>query len=118
MTLEELNADMVASEEKIIEAMLSHKSQSGQVSLDEIERLAVEVQGAFGAALVSELMKAEQEARRREGAACPECGNNLMYRGQRERQLVTEYVFRRVNRQGLNYRVAREKARAEQPVCS
>ena len=90
MKPEELKAQMMATAEKVIEEMLAKKSQAGQVHLDEIEHLAVEGRAAFGAAMANELMKAEQAAREEAGVVCPECGGQLVYRGQRERVVVSE----------------------------
>jgi hypothetical protein len=98
MSPEDLKTQMMAAAEKLIEEMLAKKSQAGQVHLDEIEHLAVEAREAFGAVVASELVKAEAEARREEGTTCPACGGQLVYRGQRERLLVTEAGETRLSR--------------------
>ncbi len=90
MSPAELKAQMMAAAEKLLEEMLAKKSPDRQVQLDEIEHLAVEAREAFGRVVAGELMKAAQEAHEEAGAVCPGCGEKLVYRGQRERVVVTE----------------------------
>jgi len=85
---EELKAQMMAQAEAAIEALLAEREKKGELDLSDIEQLAREAGQRVMEELTVDLAKAE--AATEEETKCPECGQELLYKGESARTLVTE----------------------------
>jgi hypothetical protein len=90
MTEEELRARLLAEAEKVINDMLAEKPAAKEVSLTDIERLALRTGQQVQTKVLKELGQASQEAQSAEAPVCKGCGRRMQRRGMRRRQVVTE----------------------------
>lgn len=84
----ELKARMMARAEAAIDALLAKRKNIGKLGLDDIERMSRETGGQVMQGVTADL--AEAEACAEEGRVCPECGQELIYKGRKARRLVTD----------------------------
>jgi uncharacterized protein with PIN domain len=84
----DLKARMMGEVEKVIERLLTERSAKEELTLSDIERLVraagQEVMRGFTGELV------EEEAQKAQGRTCPECGQEMRYKGKKRRDLATE----------------------------
>ena len=85
---EKLKDQMMVQAEAAIEALLVERAKRGELDLSDIEQLVREAGQRVMQGLTGDL--AEAEAATKEKAQCPECGQELHYKGKRARDLVTE----------------------------
>lgn len=90
MIEKELQARLLADAEKVIKDMLAETPAVKEMSLTDIERLALWTGQQVQAKVLQELGQASQEAHSAEGAVCERCGSRMQRRGMRARQVVTE----------------------------
>ena len=90
MTEEELRVRLLAEAEKVINDMLAKKPVVKEMSLTDIERLALRTGQQMQVKVLQELGQASQEAQSAEAAVCEGCGSRMQRRGMRPRQVVTE----------------------------
>lgn len=90
MNQDELKARMMAEAEAAIDKILANKPAGEDITLSEIERLAVRGGKDFRAAVLEGLVEEGQAAPPSEAVSCPQCGANMHYKGKRTKTLVTE----------------------------
>ena len=90
MADEELRARLLAEAEKAIDKMLAERPAALQITLREIERLAVQAGTELSAGIQQALGDEGSQAHSNQEAYCPECGNRMQRRGQVRRRVVTE----------------------------
>lgn len=89
MTDEELRARLQAGAEKAIDKVLGERPAADQITLRDIERLAVQA-GAELSAEVQQALGEEGSQGHGEEEVCPKCGSRMQRRGQAGRRVVTE----------------------------
>lgn len=95
-TDKELKAQMMAQAEAAIEALLAERATKDRLDLSDIEHLALEAGERVMQDLTVDLVEAE--AAGEEDTKCPECGQELDYKGESARFLVTETGEARLER--------------------
>lgn len=90
MNQDELKARLMAEAEATIDRILANKSASDDITLSEIERLAVNGGKDFREAVLGNLVEEGQAGRAKEAINCPQCGAAMHYKGKRTKPLVTE----------------------------
>jgi|SRR5581483_12239247 len=90
MTEDELRVRLVAVAEAVMTDMLAEKPAVGELSLTDIERLAVRTGQQVQNKVLEELTQVRQEAQPEEAPTCERCGSRMQRRGTRPRQVVTE----------------------------
>jgi uncharacterized protein with PIN domain len=98
MTDEELSARLQAEAEKVIARLVLNRPAAEAMSLQEVERLAVQV-GAELSAQAQQLLSEEVSQRYREREqVCPQCGARMRRRGEHVRHITTEAGTSRLER--------------------
>ena len=87
-TDDELKAQVMAQTEAAIDAVLAERRKKGQLDLSDIERLAREAGQKVMQGVTAGLVAMEAGAE--ESKVCPECGQALIYKGKKRRDLVTD----------------------------
>jgi NADH pyrophosphatase NudC (nudix superfamily) len=98
MTPEELKAHLMAEAEKGIEVLLGRKPKVEDITLSDIEQLAVQGGMNFREAVLASLVEESVGESQREERGCPQCGQTMQYKGQRMKDVVTEAGEVRVER--------------------
>lgn len=90
MTVEELKRALLAKAEAAIDEMLAKTPASNQITLGDIDRLAIQtgrtIQEEILASLLENSGKSEGEA----PVVCAECGGVMQRKGRRRRRVVSE----------------------------
>lgn len=89
LTDEELKGQMMAEAEAAIDRVLGEKRGAEEITLSEIEELAIAAREAIGARIAAVLVEASTEEGS-EQPACPECGAKMRYKGHKTRWVVSE----------------------------
>lgn len=92
----DLKARMMAEAEAAIDALLAERGAKGELNLTDIEHLAREAGQRVMQGLTAEL--ADEEAAAEESRRCPDCGEELIYKGKKERDLVADTGEMRLRR--------------------
>ena len=91
LTDNELKAQMKAKAEAVIEKLFGEKKSPDKITLSEIEQVVYEageaIKAELTAGLVEQVSHNEPEV---PGPACPECGQEMHYKGQKAKCVVTE----------------------------
>ena len=91
-TDDELKARMLAEAEEAIDKLLVNKKPAEQITLTEIEQLVLragqEVREGLTAVLVEE--SARQGRQEVPGPGCPECGQEMHYKGLKAKRIISE----------------------------
>lgn len=90
MTPEELKAHLMAQAEAMIDEMLARKSKAEDITLSEIEQLAIGGGRDFREAVLKSLTEDSSQSETREARVCTECGQEMHYKGKRGKAVVTE----------------------------
>src|SRR5512133_2151423 len=98
MTPEELKAHLMTKAEKAIEALLARKPKAEDITLSEIEQLAVQGGTNFREAVLASLVGESAAAGEVDEHSCPDCGQTMHYKGKRPKNVVTEAGEVRVER--------------------
>jgi len=98
MTPAELKAYLMAQAEAMIDAVLARKPNTEDITLSDIEQLAIGGGRAFREAVLRSLAEDSSRSERREAVCCPECGRAMHYKGKRNKDVVTEAGELRVER--------------------
>ena len=81
---ERRKARLVARAEQLIDELLEWDEKTERPNLTQIEHKVLELRERFGEELAHDVIE-EQEARRPvPGPACPQCGQEMSYKGQKE----------------------------------
>lgn len=89
LTDEELKAQMMAEAEAAIDRVLHEKRGADEITLSEIEELAVTAREAVGEGIAAALVEAST-GETEQPPACPECGAMMRYKGQKDKWIVSE----------------------------
>jgi hypothetical protein len=95
---DELKARLMAEAEATIDKILANKPVGEDITLSEIEQLAMSGGKAFREAVLGNLVEEGQAGRAKEAVNCPQCGASMHYKGKRTKPLVTEAGEVRVER--------------------
>jgi DNA repair exonuclease SbcCD ATPase subunit len=91
LTDDELKAQMKAKAEAAIEKLFAEKKRPNEIKLSDIEQTVHEVGEAIKADLTAGLVEqVSEEAETVPGPVCPECGQEMHYKGHKAKQLITE----------------------------
>lgn len=90
MTPDELKAHLMAQAEAMIDKMLARKPKTEDITLSDIEQLAIGGGRDFREAVLKSLAEESSQRETRETVRCPECGQALHYKGKRGKAVVTE----------------------------
>jgi NADH pyrophosphatase NudC (nudix superfamily) len=90
MADEELRARLLAEAEKAINKVLAERPAADEITLREIERLAVQAGTELSAGIQQALGDEGSQAYSKQETHCPQCGSRMQRRGQGERRVVTE----------------------------
>jgi uncharacterized protein with PIN domain len=90
MTDEELRARLLGEAEKAINKVLVERPAREQITLRDIERLAVQAGMEWSAEIQQALTDEGSQVQNSQEARCPECGQRMQRRGQVVRRVVTE----------------------------
>ena len=90
MTDEEIKARMLAEAEKAIEQVLAARPAANQMSLRDIEGLAVRAGAAVSAGVQEVLSEEVSQMHSNQEQRCPQCGQRMQRRGEHVRQITTE----------------------------
>lgn len=90
MTDEEIKARMLAKAEKAIEQGLAERPAAKEMSLRDIEGLAVRVGGEVSAGVQEVLSEEVSQAHSKQEQPCPQCGARMQRRGEHIRRITTE----------------------------
>jgi hypothetical protein len=95
---DELKARLKAEAEAVIDQILANKPAGEDITLSEIEQLALRGGTEFREAVLGNLVEEGQTSVAREKPGCPACGATMHYKGKRTKPLVTEAGEVRVER--------------------
>jgi hypothetical protein len=88
---DELKARLMAEAEATIDKIFANKPADEDMTLSEIEQLALRGGKDFREAVLAGLVEGGSTApSSRETVSCPQCGANMHYKGKRTKTLVTE----------------------------
>lgn len=90
MTPEELKAHLMAQAEAMIDDLLAHKPSVQDITLSDIEQLAIGSGRGFREAVLKSLAEDSSQSESREAVCCPVCGQTMHYKGKRGKDVVTE----------------------------
>jgi DNA-directed RNA polymerase subunit RPC12/RpoP len=90
MTDEEIKARILAKAEKAIEQVMADRPAAREMSLRDIESLAVRAGAAVSAGVQDELGEEVSQAYSNQEQRCPQCGGRMQRRGAHVRQITTE----------------------------
>ena len=74
---------------ELLEEAATWQGEHPQATWDELELEVLQLRQRFGAQLARVLAKQRAEVQPVPGPHCPECGQEMHYKGQKERQLVS-----------------------------
>jgi len=80
----------VAQAEAVIDELLARKPKAEDITLSEIERLAIGGGQDFREAVLKRLTEESCQSETRETMRCPECSQVMHYKGKRGKAVVTE----------------------------
>ena len=86
---EELRRELLEETEAIIDKVLATKKPAEEITLTDIEQVALTAGRQFQAALTERLVE-KSEAVGEVVSECPTCGSRLRHKGYRSRRVVTE----------------------------
>ena len=98
MSQDELKARLMAEAEAAIDKILANKPAGEDITLSEIEQLALSGGKEFREAVLGNLVEEGQASPAKEAINCPECGATMHYKGKRTKPVVTEAGEVRVER--------------------
>lgn len=91
LTNDELKARMKAKAEDVIEKLLTEKKSPDEITLSDIEQAVFQAGEAIKQDLTAGLVEqVSEEIPEAPGPTCSECGEEMHYKGQRPKYIVTE----------------------------
>jgi len=87
---EELKARMMAETETVLARLMKQRKPTEAITLREIEALVLEAREEIGKRLTQVLVEAGTGRQVVPGPACAVCGGEMHYKGEREKQVVTQ----------------------------
>jgi DNA repair exonuclease SbcCD ATPase subunit len=89
-TDQELEEQLMAEAQKAIKALLAQTQPSDEITLTEIERLVRQAGEKIMEEMTASLVEASQDIQQIPGPPCPHCGQEMAYKGHKEKNLTTE----------------------------
>lgn len=89
MTPEELKAHLMAKAEEAVEDLLVRKPKAEDITLSDIEQLALKGGKDFREAVLESLVTESTQEEERAVVPCPWCGQAMHYKGKRPKDVVT-----------------------------
>ena len=90
LSKEELKAQMMAKAEAAIDKLLAEKKPADEITLTEIEQLALQAGAEIEQKVTQALVEASQEEMQAPEPMCPECGKPMHGKGRKRKRIVTE----------------------------
>ncbi len=78
---ERLKAEMMAVAEEVIDELLDWEERRGEPTLREIEEVVAELRERLGERMAEVVVGKQEAVRPVPGPACPECGEEMHYKG-------------------------------------
>ena len=97
-TDQELEEQMMAEAQRAVKALLAQRPSSDEITLTEIEGLVRRTGEKIMEEMTASLVEASQDTQQVPGPACPQCGQEMVYKGHKEKKLTTETGKARVRR--------------------
>jgi len=82
-TREMRKARLIARAEQLISELLKWSEETEQPNLSQVEDKVLELRERFGQELAREVIEEQEAARPVPGPACPQCGREMGYKGQK-----------------------------------
>jgi len=89
-TEDELKSRMLAEVEVAIDKLLAHKKGAEETTLTEIEQLVLVARQEIGEGLTVALVEESVGVGQMPGPACSECGQEMHYKGLKQKRVVSE----------------------------
>jgi hypothetical protein len=89
MLKEELGLAIEEATAGIVGEMAEWNAKHQQATFDELEQQVLKARKRFGEQLMQAVLKKRAEVRVVPGPACPKCGAEMRYKGQKERQVTS-----------------------------
>lgn len=83
---------------EILNEVKTWKREHPQASFSELEEQVLKTRKRFGEEMMRELLEGRDEARPVPGPRCPECGEEMHYKGEKKRRVVSSIGETQVNR--------------------
>jgi hypothetical protein len=98
LTEDELKSRMLAKVEAALDKLLAHKKVTEEITLTEIEQLVLVAGQEIGEGLTAALVEESVRVGQMPGPACAECGQEMHYKGLKQKRVVSETGEVEVNR--------------------
>lgn len=86
---EEIKAEIIQQVEARLEQMLGDNSSVAEMTLSEIEEMALAVGAETGSVLTVTLVAANEMQGQKERPDCPVCGQEMRHKGYRKKAVIT-----------------------------
>ena len=84
-TREQKKADLMSKAEGLIDRLLDWEEQTDRPDLSQIEDLVLQLRKELGTEMAEALLDGQDERTPVPGPACPQCGQEMHYKGQRKK---------------------------------
>ena len=97
-TDQEIEERMMAEAQRAIKGLLSQRQPSDEITLTEIEQRVRQAGERIMEEMTASLVEASQDQQQVPGPACPHCGQEMAYKGHKEKNLTTDTGNARLRR--------------------
>ena len=97
-TDQELEEQMLAEAQRAIKALLTQKKSNDEITLTEIEQSVRQAGEKIMREMTARIVEASRDRQQVPGPACPECGQEMRYKGHKEKNLTTDTGTARLSR--------------------
>ena len=98
LTDQELETRMMSEAQRAIKTLLSRKKPADEITLTEIEQLVRQAGEKIMEEMTGTLVEASRDDQQVPGPACPQCGQEMSYKGHKDKNLTTDTGNARLNR--------------------
>lgn len=84
---QEKKADLMNKAEQLIDQLLEWETQADRPNLTQIEDIVLKLRKELGQEMAETLLAGQAERTPVPGPACPKCGKEMHYKGQRKKQV-------------------------------
>ena len=97
-TDQELEERMMEEAQRAIKALLAQRQSGDEITLTEIEQLVRQAGEKIMEEMTASLVEGSRDKQQVPGPACPHCGQEMAYKGHKEKNLTTETGKARLSR--------------------